>query len=232
MSGRVLIVDDERSMCEVLEAGLTPKGFVIKWTTSAPEALDLLHGTDVDVVLTDLNMRGMNGLELCERIVTNRPDVPVVVITAFGSFETAVAAIRAGAYDFTTKPVKFDALALALERAVQHRTLRAEVKRLFDIPPRAFTPPPKVTSTVVELIPRATPAYPAIGADLEQVTAAAFGQRRKMLRQSLKKLPVNVEALIRAAEVMETARAEELTVAQFCAVARAFADLRGRPRED
>ena len=109
---------------------------------------------------------------------------------------------------------------------------RAEVKRLFDIPPRAFTPPPKVTSTVVELIPRATPAYPAIGADLEQVTAAAFGQRRKMLRQSLKKLPVDVEALIRAAEVMETARAEELTVAQFCALARAFAGLRGRLRED
>jgi 16S rRNA (adenine1518-N6/adenine1519-N6)-dimethyltransferase len=104
---------------------------------------------------------------------------------------------------------------------------RAEVKRLFDIPPRAFTPPPNVTSTVVELVPRATPAFPAIAADLEQVTAAAFGQRRKMLRQSLKKLPVNVEALIRLAEVPETARAEELTVAQFCAVARAFADLRG-----
>lgn len=104
---------------------------------------------------------------------------------------------------------------------------RAEVKRLFDIPPRAFTPPPKVTSTVVELVPRAAPLFPAIGADLEQVAAAAFGQRRKMLRQSLKKLPVNVEALIRAAEVPETARAEELSISQFCALARAFADLRG-----
>ena len=130
MKGRILIVDDEQSMCEALEAGLTPKGFEIRWTTSAAEAIDQLGAAEVDVVLTDLNMRGMNGLELCERVVANRPDVPVVVITAFGSFETAVAAIRAGAYDFVTKPVKTDALALALERAVQHRALRAEVKRL------------------------------------------------------------------------------------------------------
>jgi len=130
VSGRVFIVDDERSICEALEAGLTPKGFETRWTTSPAAALDLLGSTEVDVVLTDLNMRGMNGLELCERIVANRPDIPVIVITAFGSLETAVAAIRAGAYDFITKPVKVDALALALERAVQHRSLRAEVKRL------------------------------------------------------------------------------------------------------
>jgi len=130
MAGQILIVDDEQSLCEALEAGLTPKGFTTRWTTAASEALDLLREAEFDVVLTDLNMRGMSGLELCERIVANRPDVPVVVITAFGSFEAAVAAIRAGAYDFITKPVKIDALALALERAVQHRSLRAEVRRL------------------------------------------------------------------------------------------------------
>jgi two-component system, NtrC family, response regulator AtoC len=130
MGGRVLVVDDERSLCEALEAGLTPKGFMTRWTTAATEALEILRSTDFDVVLTDLNMRGMNGLELCERIVANHPDVPVVVITAFGSLETAVAAIRAGAYDFVTKPVKIDALALVLERAVQHGSLRQEVKRL------------------------------------------------------------------------------------------------------
>jgi two-component system response regulator AtoC len=130
MSGHVLIVDDERSMCEALAAGLAPKGFQTTWTTAASKALDVLATTPVDVVLTDLNMREMNGLELCERVVANRPDVPVVVITAFGSFDTAVAAIRAGAYDFITKPVKLEALVLALERAVQHRTLREEVKQL------------------------------------------------------------------------------------------------------
>ena len=77
----------------------------------------LLARDDFDVVVTDLNMRGMNGLELCERIVADRPDVPVVVITAFGSLETAIAAIRAGAYDFITKPFELDALVAARSSA-------------------------------------------------------------------------------------------------------------------
>jgi two-component system response regulator HydG len=75
-------------------------------------------------------MRDLNGIELCERLSVNRPDVPVVVITAFGSLETAVAAIRAGAYDFITKPFDTEQLVLTLERAIQHRALREEVQRL------------------------------------------------------------------------------------------------------
>ena len=92
--------------------------------------MEALLEADFDAVVTDLNMPGANGIDLCERISTNRPDVPVVVITAFGSFDTAVAAIRAGAYDFITKPFDLDALRLTLDRAVQHRRLRDEVKRL------------------------------------------------------------------------------------------------------
>jgi two-component system response regulator HydG len=140
VSGRILVVDDEQSMCEALAAGLQPRGFEVEWTTSGPDAVARLDQAEFDVVVSDINMRGMSGLELCERIVANRPDVPVVVITAFGSFETAVGAVRAGAYDFVTKPVKMDALAIALTRAVQHRTLRGEVKRLQTLldqsPPR------------------------------------------------------------------------------------------------
>jgi two-component system response regulator HydG len=142
MKGRILAVDDDRSMCEVLETGLRDHGFEVRWTTSASEALDLLGTAEIDVIVADLNMPEMSGLELCERIVANRPDVPVIVITAFGSLETAVAAIRAGAYDFITKPLDVDALALALERAVQHRSLREEVKRLrllVDAPRRSDT---------------------------------------------------------------------------------------------
>jgi two-component system response regulator AtoC len=130
VNGRILLVDDDRRMCETLAAGIDKRGFETRWATAASDALDLLETTHFDVVVTDLNMRGMNGLELCERVVANRPDVPVVVITAFGSLETAVGAIRAGAYDFLTKPVTIDALELVLNRAVQHRRLRAEVKRL------------------------------------------------------------------------------------------------------
>ncbi len=97
-----------------------------------------------------------------------------------------------------------------------------EVRTLFEVSPRAFTPPPKVTSTVVELRPRPAPADPAQFESLERMTAAAFGQRRKMLRQSLKTLGVDSAALIAAAGVPETARAEQLTVADFCALARAL----------
>jgi two-component system response regulator AtoC len=130
MTGTVLIVDDDQSMVETLSKAMARRGFVVTASTSAVEALKLLDEQDFDVVVTDLHMDGMNGLALCERIVANRPDVPVVVITAFGSLDTAVAAIRAGAYDFVTKPFEVETLWIAVTRAIQHRQLRHEVTRL------------------------------------------------------------------------------------------------------
>ncbi|NLX55181.1 MAG: sigma-54-dependent Fis family transcriptional regulator [Planctomycetaceae bacterium] len=130
MPGRVLIVDDDRSMCEMLEADLRLRQFECVATTSPHDALQILKSNSFHVVLTDLRMPGMSGTELCERIVANRPDVPVVVMTAFGSLESAVAAMRVGAYDFVTKPIELDLLALALERAVRHHVLQEKVKVL------------------------------------------------------------------------------------------------------
>jgi 16S rRNA (adenine1518-N6/adenine1519-N6)-dimethyltransferase len=100
----------------------------------------------------------------------------------------------------------------------------AETQILFDVPARAFTPPPKVTSSVVGIVPRAEPLAPAAWLALERVTAAAFGQRRKMLRASLKPLGIPIEPLLARAGVAPTARAEELSVAEFCALARAAED--------
>src|SRR5512134_1019293 len=120
MVGRILIVEDDRSMAEMLDADLRLRGFTAVWCPTAEEALTQWQH-DFDVVLTDLKLPGLHGLGLCERIVANRPDIPVVVLTAFGCMETAMAAIRAGAYDFVNKPVDMDALALVLERAVRHR---------------------------------------------------------------------------------------------------------------
>jgi 16S rRNA (adenine1518-N6/adenine1519-N6)-dimethyltransferase len=100
---------------------------------------------------------------------------------------------------------------------------RAAPKILFDIAARAFVPPPKVTSAVLRLEPLAKPRFEAELPALEAVTAAAFGQRRKMLRQSLKTLTPDPLALLTAANVADTARAEELSLAQFCALARAYA---------
>jgi 16S rRNA (adenine1518-N6/adenine1519-N6)-dimethyltransferase len=99
---------------------------------------------------------------------------------------------------------------------------RTKARMLFDIDRRAFTPPPSITSTVVELIPRAEPLAPADARALELVVAAAFGQRRKMLRASLKSLTGDAQALLDAAGIEGTRRAEELTIEQFCALARAF----------
>jgi 16S rRNA (adenine1518-N6/adenine1519-N6)-dimethyltransferase len=99
---------------------------------------------------------------------------------------------------------------------------RWRVRRLFDIPPRAFTPPPKVTSSVVELLPRERPLAVADPACLERVTAAAFGQRRKMLRQSLRSLGRDPAQLLAAAGIDETRRAEELTIVEFAALAEAL----------
>jgi len=90
----------------------------------------------------------------------------------------------------------------------------------FDVPASAFTPPPKVVSSVVRLQPRPAPLAPCGLRSLERVTAAAFGQRRKMLRQSLKSLGTPPGPLLAAAGLPETARAEELSVEDFCALAR------------
>lgn len=105
---------------------------------------------------------------------------------------------------------------------------RTQAKILFDVAPSAFVPPPKVTSSVVHLVPRADP-MPCALRDLERVTEAAFGQRRKMLRQSLKSLGVPAGDLLGRAGIEETARAEEIDIPGFVALARALAEIRQAP---
>jgi two-component system, NtrC family, response regulator AtoC len=136
-AANILIVDDDRELCETLVAALRRRGIFADCRHSADAALAALDEAPWDAIVTDINMSGMSGLALCERVVANRPDLPVVLITAFGSMEIAVAAIRAGAYDFVTKPFDVDVLALAIQRAVQHRQLREEVKRLREVVEKA-----------------------------------------------------------------------------------------------
>ena len=130
MKAKVLIVDDDTSMCELLAEGLVQHGYEARWNASPQEALAQLADHEFDLVLTDINMRDMSGLELCQKATEMHPDLPVIVITAFGSMETAVQAIRAGAYDFITKPFDIDVVAIAIERAVKHGVLTREVQRL------------------------------------------------------------------------------------------------------
>jgi DNA-binding NtrC family response regulator len=127
---RVLVVEDDHSMATLLEKGLRLENFGAVAVGTAAAALAAMEREDFGVVITDLNLGTTTGIELCERIVANRPDVPVIVITAYGSMDTAIAAIRAGAYDFIAKPFDMDAVVVALDRAFKHHELREEVKRL------------------------------------------------------------------------------------------------------
>ena len=130
MPQRVLVIDDERSMCDLLEAGLGAAGLAVESTTSASEALQRVAEAEFDVVITDVRMPGMSGIELCRRVALQRPGVPVIVLTAFGSMEAAVEAIRAGAWDFLTKPVDLDALEVVVQRAAHHRSVTRQLQKL------------------------------------------------------------------------------------------------------
>lgn len=127
--GRLLIVDDDQNMCEFLEAVLN-KQHQVQWETSGQRALERVTNEDFDVILTDLNMTDISGLDLCERIMGLRPDIPVILVTGHGSLDNAVGAIRAGAYDFITKPIDAKLIGLTVGRALQRRRLGDEVKRL------------------------------------------------------------------------------------------------------
>jgi two-component system response regulator HydG len=137
MNPKILIVDDERSMCDLLETDLRLRDFAPQCFTSAQDAFDAFCREDFEVVLTDLKMPGMDGIEFCSRLAANRPDVPVIVMTAFGSLDTAIAAIRAGAYDFVTKPIELELLAVILRRAVERRRLQEQVRSLRETVERA-----------------------------------------------------------------------------------------------
>jgi two-component system response regulator HydG len=130
MDARILVVDDDQSMCDLLEASLSRLGYEVETRTSARDALELVAAIEFDVVLTDLDMADLGGLDLCERVMGTRPDVPVIVVTAHGSLEAAIGAMRVGAYDFLTKPVDGKLLAIGVARAVQHRKLKSELQRL------------------------------------------------------------------------------------------------------
>jgi len=132
MRGKILIIDDDRSMCQMLEAGLSKRDFEVSWENSADEAFELFMSESFNAVLTDLNLPGIDGIELCHKMSENQPNVPVIVITSFGNYDTAVAALRAGAYDFISKPIDIEPLVLVLDRAVKHHELLGQIKRLSE----------------------------------------------------------------------------------------------------
>ncbi len=126
----ILVVDDNRSVREALCQILQETGHRVEEAEDGSEALESVRGGDFDIVITDLEMPGLHGLSLLQEIQRIRPDVHVVVITAFGTVETAVQAMKAGAYDYLTKPFSMDEIEIVVQRIGERQALLAESRYL------------------------------------------------------------------------------------------------------
>lgn len=124
------MVDDDKDMCAMAEAALGGRSYAVTSTGDPDEALRLITQPEYKVMLADIQMDSMNGIELCRAALAKRPDLLVVVMTGFGSMDVAVQALRAGAFDFVTKPISNDVLMLILERAVRHGLMVDELSDL------------------------------------------------------------------------------------------------------
>ncbi len=126
----ILVVDDDRAVRQALEINLGKAGFQVQLARTGAEAIDLLHDAPVDIVLTDLMMPGMTGLELLDEVRTRWPETQVVLMTGHGTVERAVEAMRLGAHDFIIKPVSRAELVAILERALREKSLIERVEHL------------------------------------------------------------------------------------------------------
>jgi DNA-binding NtrC family response regulator len=130
--GRVLIVDDDRDLCDVIAEGLANRDVESVTACDRDAAIDAVRAGPFDAVALDVKLGAASGLELCGWLADNHPDAPVVILTGLRDVDTAVEAIRAGAYDFITKPFDLDALELSLRRAMELSALKRQVRMLRD----------------------------------------------------------------------------------------------------
>ena len=123
---RLLIIDDEKSILDLLTAVFKKEGYSVKTAFSAPRALDLLDRESFDLVITDIKMPGMSGMDVLARVKERTPDMPVILITAFGSIAQAVEALKAGALDYIVKPFDIEELKIIVARGLEKLRLKEE----------------------------------------------------------------------------------------------------------
>jgi len=140
MAAKLLFIDDDAAVRDAVRDTLSREGFSVSCAASGPDALLAIQREELDAVISDVNMPGMTGLELCRRVHSAQPNMPVLLVTAFGTIPMAVAAIRAGAYDFIAKPIQVPELLQTLERALEHRKLKDENQSLRDAMARQRRP--------------------------------------------------------------------------------------------
>ena len=126
MSARLLVADDDAVARDLLGEVLTQEGYQVLPASDGAEALTVCEVDAIDLALLDLKMPGLDGLAVLRRIAALRPGVPVVILTAFATMDTAIAAIRAGAYDYLSKPFRMEDIRLVVRRALEARRLAQE----------------------------------------------------------------------------------------------------------
>ncbi len=127
---KILVVDDDREMGRLLSDVLQEEGFSVFTLDESLEASKILKKEEFDVIITDLKMKGLKGLDLLEEAKKVAPLTPVIIITAFGTIESAIQAMKMGAYDYITKPFQMDEIVLTVKKALENRLLKKEVVRL------------------------------------------------------------------------------------------------------
>ena len=123
MKFTILVIDDEKNIRNGLAANFEMEDYKVKTASSGKEGLSIVSKGDIDLVVTDLRMDGMSGEEVLRRITTETPGIPVIVLTGHGSIDSAVEAMKNGAYDFLTKPLNLDQLNVIVKRALENREL-------------------------------------------------------------------------------------------------------------
>lgn len=130
MKFTLLIIDDEKNIREGLAANFEMDGYNVKTAGDGAEGLALIEKGDIDLVITDLRMPGVSGEEVLKKVTTETPGIPVIILTGHGSIDSAVDAMRHGAYDFLTKPLNLDQLGMIVKRALQNRELSLQHQQL------------------------------------------------------------------------------------------------------
>ncbi len=141
----ILIVDDETIVRQSLADWFRQDGYDVQTAQNGKEALRLLADRPADIAFVDIKMPGMDGLTLQGRLAEAQPDLTVIVMTAYASVESAVTALKAGAYDYITKPFDPEELSLLVRRAAEHRSLRTENQRLKEQLEAVVSPAPIVS---------------------------------------------------------------------------------------
>jgi two-component system response regulator PilR (NtrC family) len=138
--GKVLIVDDERSMREMLEIFLKREGYAVHGSSNAADALAAVAGEDsFDLIITDINMPGLSGLDLLREVKSGDPDIPVIMITAYGSPDSAVEAMKLGAADYITKPFRIEEIKNRISAVIERRELAEESVQLHRLLKEQFS---------------------------------------------------------------------------------------------